>query len=92
MGQDINDVNKNKDKLQIYFYDETNEAEMRSLIQYSSVKQMWQVALLGNAEINAAKYRITVNGIQIPGSNGNSNITLAFIRTFDSAITLQNTE
>ena len=49
---------------------------------------MWEVNLLGTSAIVAGKYNITVNGMVIPGSNENSNITLAFVRTIDSAITL----
>ena len=61
---------------------------MRALIQYSKTKKMWEVSLLGASAILAGKYNITVNGIQIPGSNENSEIKLAFVRKIDSAITL----
>lgn len=57
-------------------------------MEYSETKKMWLVNLLGTSVIESGKYNITVNGMVVPGSNQNSNVTLAFVRTIDSAITL----
>jgi len=89
LGNDINDLNTNKDKLQLSICDETNNKILRSVILYNSTLKLWKVNLVDGL-LTKGSYNLSINGVLIPGSNNNSDIKVLFIRKSDGTLVLSN--
>ena len=91
LGEDINDLNTNKDKLQLSIADETNNKILNSVIKFNSTIKLWKITLMDGLLTKGA-YNITVNGLLVPGAHTNSDVKVEFIRKSDDTIVLYNNQ
>jgi hypothetical protein len=91
MGNDLNDVNTNSEKLAVILKN-SDLGDFRLDVAISASNSKMTLIFFNRAQFTASTYLLQINGIRNPSNNLNGYFQIQYIRNFDQALVLFNTQ